>query len=125
MVNQTSRARNRPLYEAAALTAFTGFAVEQRDDGSAAFHGSYADPHGTKRTQRRFVEFVLDAHGEWCGRNGIKFFEHRAAWRPLTDAAGRLSAIAFARHAVDYVRQQANDQISVLHGVEQSISRSV
>ncbi len=120
-----SRARNRPLYEAVALDNFLGFAVERRDDGSAMFRGSYIDPHGTKRTQRRFVEFVLDVRGEWCGRNGIKFFEHRAAWRPMADAEARSSAVAFARRAIEYIRQQSRAQLFSLDAVEQSIATSI
>lgn len=124
MLNQTSRGRSRPLFDPQALHAFGSFAVERRD-GAAVFRGEYSDPFGTLRTSRRFVEIVLDARGEWRGRNGIKFLESRAAWRPLNNADSRLNAIAFAQHAVERVRQQASEQISALHVIEQSIARSV
>lgn len=120
-----SRARNRPLFAVEQLPLFEDFSVRRREDGATTFRGSYVDEHGTRRTRRRFVEIVLTDRGEWRGRNGIRHFEPRAAWRSMTDANARLHAAAFARHALEHVRRRAAEQIDSLGEIAQAIANGI
>lgn len=120
-----SRGRGRPLFDIEALYGFDDFRIERRDDGAISFRGNFTDPHGTARTSRRFVEVSLDARGEWRGKNGIRYLEARTAWRALTDANGRLTAIAFAQHAISWASQQANDQLAGLRDAHIAIGNSI